>query len=201
MKIQSLPTEYEGITYRSRTEAKWALFFKENSIPFAYEAEGFDLGGVKYLPDFFLTVGNCWFEVKPFDPTGREIDKAKRLAVATRRLVFIAPGAPRAKIGLHAVSPSGRVLKDWQFAYAHDQGVGYICENLWNAKLEVKIGKVSNPSGMYGGIGPDDELEEAGRHHFPWSSTPAEERVTSRRGGRTIIVPRRRTIGDLRRGG
>lgn len=176
--IKSLPTQYSGITYRSRTEARWAVFFTENKIPFVYEADGFDLDGIRYLPDFLLQIGNCWFEVKPFDPLPAEIEKARRLARATGKLVFIAPGGPKAGIELHVASPSGKVKTGWQFAWAHEEGVGYICENLWNAELEVKIADVKNPSGMYGGIGPDDELEAAGKHQFHWRGSH-EQRDTS----------------------
>src|SRR5262245_59903512 len=105
MNVKSIATEYGGILYRSRTEARWAVFFTEQKIPFIYEADGFELDGMRYLPDFLLTFGNCWFEVKPFDPLPAEIEKARRLAQATKKLVFIAPGNPKGGIGLHVVSP------------------------------------------------------------------------------------------------
>jgi hypothetical protein len=168
MTVDPIPAEHNGIMYRSRTEARWAVFFESAGISFSYEAEGFDMDGIRYLPDFWLPVGKCWFEVKPFIPLPEEISKGLALAKATRRMVFIAPGEPRKGIGLYALSPSGKMQKDWKFAYAHEQGVGYICDNLWKNSHAIKIADVTGQPGMYGGIGPDDELERAGGHQFPW---------------------------------
>lgn len=190
MKVKSIPTTYGGIEYRSRTEARWAVFFSENRIPFRYEAEGFDMGGVRYLPDFWLSEGKCWFEVKPYDPSESELDKALRLARATRRLVFIAPGNPAREIGLHVVSPTGNQQSNWHFAYAHEEGVGYLCDCLWCAKHEIRIAAVTNPAGMYG-CGPDDLLEEAGNYQF---SVSFGERSRANGRGRLISRPEGRRI-------
>lgn len=65
MSIQSLPTEYGGISFRSRTEARWALFFDLIDEPYIYEPEGFRLpSGEWYLPDFWLCNCEAWVEVK-----------------------------------------------------------------------------------------------------------------------------------------
>jgi hypothetical protein len=45
-----IPTKYKGITFRSRTEARWARFFDKIRWPWEYEP--IDLRG--YLPDFVL---------------------------------------------------------------------------------------------------------------------------------------------------
>lgn len=165
MNIRSLPTAYRGIEYRSRTEARWAVFFTENDIPFNYEFEGFDLCGVWYLPDFWLPAAKCWFEVKPSDPNGKEIDKARRLAKGTGRLVFVAPGNPAADIGIYAYSPTGRMQADWKFAYAHEEGVGFLTNDLCTGELSIRLNGTENAVGCYG-MGPDQELNSAGRHHF-----------------------------------
>lgn len=80
-----IPTEYQGILFRSRLEARWAVFFDDIGLDWEYEPEGFDLPTRRYLPDFRLTwidktYGNwgskrspqqlsksLWFEVKPND--------------------------------------------------------------------------------------------------------------------------------------
>jgi hypothetical protein len=186
MKIKSLPTEYRGITYRSRTEARWAVFFTENEIPFNYEFEGFDLGGVWYLPDFWLPAAKSWFEVKPADPTPVEVKKAKLLAAGSGRLVFVAPGNPHADIGLHVFSPTGRMQTGWKFAYAHEEGVGFLTSCLWTAEFSVRLNGTINPIGCYG-VGPGAELDEAGKHQFGNRERHEQE-------GRIIRVPAGRTI-------
>lgn len=55
MNIKSIETEYNGYRFRSRLEARWAVFFDALHVPYEYEPEGFDLGdGTYYLPDFRL---------------------------------------------------------------------------------------------------------------------------------------------------
>lgn len=53
--IKAIETEYNGYRFRSRLEARWAVFFDALGIKYEYEPEGFDLGnGLYYLPDFLL---------------------------------------------------------------------------------------------------------------------------------------------------
>ena len=52
--IKAIETEYNGYRFRSRLEARWAVFFDELGIKYQYEPEGFDLDGTLYLPDFYL---------------------------------------------------------------------------------------------------------------------------------------------------
>jgi hypothetical protein len=92
-----LQTEYRGHRFRSRIEARWAVFFDMLKIPFEYEPEGVRLliGGA-YLPDFILRPdpdrGPVWFEVKGDAPDAEEIAKARELAALTRRSCLIAFG-------------------------------------------------------------------------------------------------------------
>lgn len=50
VKISAIPTTYRGVRFRSRTEARWAVFLDEIGWPWEYEIR--DLGG--YIPDFVL---------------------------------------------------------------------------------------------------------------------------------------------------
>ena len=53
--IAAIPTEYKGYRFRSRLEARWAVFFDLCGMQWEYEPEGFSLGdGRGYLPDFLL---------------------------------------------------------------------------------------------------------------------------------------------------
>ena len=64
-KLKSIETCYNGFRFRSRAEARWAIFFDEMGIKYEYEPEGFVFSdGTKYLPDFYLPDANEWFEVK-----------------------------------------------------------------------------------------------------------------------------------------
>lgn len=62
--IRSIPTEYNGYRFRSRLEARWAIFFDALGVDYEYEPEGFELpSGKRYLPDFrvrcYGTRGAC----------------------------------------------------------------------------------------------------------------------------------------------
>ena len=53
--IKPIPTEYKGYKFRSRLEARWAVFFDACCVDWEYEPEGFELtNGLHYLPDFLL---------------------------------------------------------------------------------------------------------------------------------------------------
>ena len=54
--LKSILTEYDGISYRSRTEARVAILLDLLGVPFSYEKEGFYLhdGHSTYSPDFSI---------------------------------------------------------------------------------------------------------------------------------------------------
>ncbi len=64
--IKAIETQFKGYRFRSRLEARWAVFFDALGIQWEYEKEGYDLGELGwYLPDFWLPEFNQWVEVKP----------------------------------------------------------------------------------------------------------------------------------------
>ena len=69
--LKAIETEYRGYRFRSRLEARWAVFFDACGVKWEYEPEGYDLGdGLYYLPDFLLhgvegrISGDLYVEVK-----------------------------------------------------------------------------------------------------------------------------------------
>lgn len=65
MTIKAIETVYKGYKFRSRLEARWAVFFDALGIEYQYEPEGFEFNGIRYLPDFFLPKTNIFIEIKP----------------------------------------------------------------------------------------------------------------------------------------
>lgn len=64
--IKPIETLWKGYRFRSRLEARWAVFFEELGIRWEYEPEGFELSdGTRYLPDFYLPDQDSYVEVKP----------------------------------------------------------------------------------------------------------------------------------------
>lgn len=91
-RFKPIETRYNGYRFRSRLEARWAVFFDELGIEYQYEPEGYALDGIPYLPDFWLPKQRCFFEVKGEAPTEEEIEKAQRLALYVQKMVYIASG-------------------------------------------------------------------------------------------------------------
>ena len=97
MTIRAIETSYKGYLFRSRLESRWAIYLDVLGILWDYEPEGFDLGGMWYLPDFWLPQVRMWAEVKPGEFTPTELEKVKRLAVAADcRGVLMLIGTPAA---------------------------------------------------------------------------------------------------------
>lgn len=92
--IKAIPQKVDGILFRSRTEARWATFFRLAKLPYHYEPEGFQLGEDWYVPDFFLPTVPAYVEVKPGEPSEREIRVAAALAATARKPVLMAMGNP-----------------------------------------------------------------------------------------------------------
>lgn len=93
MAITPIQTRYKGCHFRSRIEARWAVFFDHLKIRWYYEYEGYDLGNAGcYLPDFLLYPGTqnaMWFEVKGRFPSSAELLKAQKLARGTGLSVYV----------------------------------------------------------------------------------------------------------------
>src|ERR1039457_3106365 len=66
MTIEAIETDYAGYRFRSRLEARWAVFFRHLGIRWDYEPQGYRVGPAKrpYLPDFWLPDLGTWVEVK-----------------------------------------------------------------------------------------------------------------------------------------
>ena len=78
--MKAIPTEYKGISFRSKLEASYAKTLDELKIRWAYEHNGYNIGGVRYLPDFYLPEIGRFLEVKgPIIPGA---EKARDLAIA-----------------------------------------------------------------------------------------------------------------------
>lgn len=66
MDYKAIETHYNGYRFRSRLEARWAVFFDHAHIKYEYEPQGFELeDGTRYLPDFYLPEYDYYVEVKP----------------------------------------------------------------------------------------------------------------------------------------
>jgi hypothetical protein len=98
MDIKPIETVYKGYRFRSRLEARWAVFFDALGLEWEYEKEGYDLGNAGwYLPDFWLPQQDCWIEIKPKFSGWPDHDteiKAISLSSQTHRPLIVLCGTP-----------------------------------------------------------------------------------------------------------
>lgn len=92
--VKSIPTTWNGVRFRSRLEARWAMFLEEQCLAWNYEPESYELpDGSWYVPDFWLPDLDCWLEVKGPGISGT--DKTYALSLSTRHPAVVgqAPAA------------------------------------------------------------------------------------------------------------
>jgi len=112
VKITPIQTSYKGYLFRSRLEARWAVFFDTLGIKWEYEKEGYDLGDAgRYLPDFWLPgfhfkETGLWVEIKPYINIGNDaMNKIVALCHYTQESLLLLDEVPDSK-EYHLILPS-----------------------------------------------------------------------------------------------
>lgn len=100
MAVKSIETHYAGCRFRSRLEARWAVFLDNLHIRWEYEPQGFELPSGRYLPDFRITTGmpeapHFWIEVKGPAPDTREVVVASEINLYVGPLLILVGDIPR----------------------------------------------------------------------------------------------------------
>jgi len=105
--VKAIETQYKGYRFRSRLEARWAVFFDALGVEWEFEKEGFELPSGRYLPDFYLPnvpvrrrEGDCWVEVKGRRDDACANDKCAELADATGIDVIAVYGYPAGSVSV-----------------------------------------------------------------------------------------------------
>lgn len=94
-ELKAIETRYKGYRFRSRLEARWAVFFDTLGVVWDYEREGFDLGEHGYyLPDFWLPRYETWWEVKPDRCGAESMAKIIALHETSVQSVIVSFGKP-----------------------------------------------------------------------------------------------------------
>ena len=153
-QVAVLPTCYDGIVFRSRTEARWAVFFNALGISFQYEKEGFQLESGAYLPDFWIDSLHCWFEVNGQKPSRAEMRKCRELADATKKMVILAIGQPSNEDQL-IIFENGSSAGGWLYRFIEDRkNQGRLWVESQSAGHAIAIGYGPH-SDLWPGVGCD----------------------------------------------
>lgn len=127
MAVISIPTDYNGVRFRSRLEARWAAFFDRCNWRWSYEPNDFD----GYIPDFSLRFRvPMLVEIKPLQWDESESDEEIMQAVRTKAVhagikgeflllgTNIIPG-PHQRLGMiMSVDHATDEVTPWEFAFA-----------------------------------------------------------------------------------
>lgn len=105
--IKPIQTRYKGYNFRSRLEARYAVFFDALGLEWDYEPEGFDLGsGVWYLPDFYLPTLGVYVEIKPNTAQKHKCNEFRDLTGVPILLCCGVPGINRMELYCHDTTDS-----------------------------------------------------------------------------------------------
>jgi hypothetical protein len=98
--VHAIETQYAGCRFRSRLEARTAVFLDHMRIDWEFEPQGYDLPSGRYLPDFRITTGRTevpqfYIEVKGGMPDTREFTVASEINLYVAPLVIFSGDIPR----------------------------------------------------------------------------------------------------------
>lgn len=102
--IKPIETEYKGDLFRSRLEARWAVFFDCVNLKYQYEPDGYQIGDIRYLPDFYLPDLDSFVEIKPYEPPIDELRKVQ--AFADYKSIILIVGQPYATFDRYGAGDS-----------------------------------------------------------------------------------------------
>ncbi len=106
--IEWQPTLYNGVTYRSKLEARWAVFFNSLGVIHSYEPRTFYFAEFygqadlyQFTPDFGILAGYDFLEMKFSAPTVNEYAKIRALSERGYKCAIFAGGCnPDVKVYL-----------------------------------------------------------------------------------------------------
>lgn len=152
--IKPIETKYNGYRFRSRLEARWAIFFDSIEIAYEYEPEGFDLKPVYdaltekgkskidltqfwYLPDFYLPDYGYYVEIRPLvDPEDNKDAFDKCWLLSREKNVLCVLGVP----GRDDYGVLEHQRSDLAFAGLSYFALGRKCDRLWLVHEEQSRG-------------------------------------------------------------
>lgn len=146
--IKAIETSYKGYRFRSRLEARWAVFFDALGIAWEYEPEGFELPSGRYLPDFLFRTEidgqqhQEFIEIKGAAPTPLDLALAGELARAAQCMVHIHQGDPGDCTGWRffpKIEPAGPEPVDIQFLEFKAWGLTGFARHFTEAEMTAAV--------------------------------------------------------------
>jgi len=183
-QIKAIETQYKGYRFRSRLEARWAVFFDAIGIKWEYEKEEFELSnGRRYLPDFYLEDWELWCEIKPGKKSMSTEDtfKIQDFVINKRETLLLIEGSPWVgEYGLTLYPPDSDQNGPWvtgEFCLCRDcNGISLLFGGEGYYYGEVPMGTHHGGHGDGWGIVESDQLlkafQSARSVRFEYGETP-----------------------------
>lgn len=137
---RSRKTAYNHILFRSRLEARWAVFFDYLGIRYEYEPEwdAVDVGPglMYYKPDFYLPDQELWVEIKPFGITELTFGANAKLHGWAREY-----GGILLLVGIPSV-PKANSKRHYLVSYYDKKDIFLLQNSMWWCRCP-KCGKIS----------------------------------------------------------
>jgi hypothetical protein len=108
------------------------VFFDNIDLKFEYETEGYQLGSVRYLPDFWFPQIRLWAEAKPTTLKPEEQTKANLLAVRSGFDVLLLVGPPECRLYPGATMDAGEVTHAFYSLDIHFHRKQFKQGRLWS---------------------------------------------------------------------
>lgn len=152
--MKPIPTTYAGCRFRSRLEARWAVFFDQLKIDWQYEPQGYVVGGRPYLPDFLLTTSGTWIEVKG---SSEQLDTDFLMTAARELPLLKGRGEDGPRLMILGPLPRSTSEGDWGWVGLEAAlGVDHVIEGRYGFSVYSKngrpwwLGNVDEPAQLAG---------------------------------------------------
>lgn len=90
--VPAQPVWYANTYFKSKAEARWAVFFDALRLPWLYEPKPFTTSRGGYVPDFLLPTWDVWWEVKGAAPIQAAVNAAASVVGQTGQPLCISWG-------------------------------------------------------------------------------------------------------------
>jgi len=141
------PTWYNNYYFRSKLEAKWAVFFDLMKIKWEYEPEPFTCDdGSQYTPDFHLPdvylrdEKGIYVEIKPDGFNDRYFIGRITSSLKNQNLILLVGDPMRSIVDVHIMENHNEQLQPWPDDYM----VFMYCDSCRVAKFEYNEGNYYN---------------------------------------------------------
>lgn len=143
-RIPAIETRAYGCRFRSRLEARWAVFLTEAGFDWEYEPEGVRTATGGYLCDFRVTGPNgvaVWLEVKPKLAGGDQPDDPRWLALASSSglMLFTVRGMHRRGDRCDTAHSARVWMPDGTVADVHRLWQGEAYAGAWDAASSARF--------------------------------------------------------------